>query len=42
MVQLFTDLKYFVDQLTILVDKIFKLVDLIIGKVDGYTAEDAE
>lgn len=42
MVQLFTDLKYFVDQLTILVDKIFKLVDLIIGKVDEYTAEDAE
>lgn len=42
MVQLFTDLKYFVDQLTILVDKIFKLVDLIIGKVDKYTAEDAE
>ena len=42
MVQLFTDLKYFVEQLTILVDKIFVLVDLIIGKVDGYTAEDAE
>ena len=42
MVQLFTDLKYFVEQLTILVDKIFVLVDLILGKVDGYTAEDAE
>lgn len=42
MVQLFTDLKYFVEQLTILVDKIFVLVDLIIVKVDGYTAEDAE
>ena len=42
MVQLFTDLKYFVEQLTILVDKIFKLVDLIVGKVDEYTAEDAE
>lgn len=42
MVQLFTDLKYFVEQLTILVDKIFVLVDLIVGKVDGYTAEDAE
>ena len=42
MVQLFTDLKYFVEQLTILVDKIFVLVDLIIGKINDYTAEDAE
>ncbi len=42
MVQLFTDLNYFVGQLTILVDKIFVLVDLIIGKINDYTAEDAE
>ena len=42
MVQLFTDLDYFVGQLTILVDKNFVLVDLIIGKINDYTAEAAE
>lgn len=32
----------FVEDLKELVIKIFELVDLIMGKVDEYTAEDAE
>ena len=40
MVQLFTDLNYFVDQLAALVDKIFEIVTKIIEKVDDLQADE--
>lgn len=40
MVQLFTDLNYFVDQLAALVDKIFTIVTEIMKKVDALQADE--
>lgn len=40
MVQFFTDLNYFVDELAKLVDKIFIIVKDIMDKVDSFTAEE--
>ena len=40
MVQLFTDLNYFVDELAKLVEKIFEIVTKIIEKVDDLQADE--
>lgn len=40
MVQLFTDLNYFIDELAKLVDKIFTIVEGIMDRVDKLEADE--